>query len=153
AGQTESEQLRAQVGDGERERRSLADRLALLEEWRRNLEGYSDGVRTILQTPAESQPHILGLVAQLVSAPAGLEIAIEAAFGVFWKPVVVASQADARQAARWLRESGGGRAIFLWPDATSHMTAPDLPASDGEHFLGFAADVAQCSDELRPLFA
>src|SRR5262249_37339677 len=152
-GQTEIEQLRAEVGDGERERRALADRLALLEEWHRNLEGYGDGVRTILQTPPESRPHILGLVAQLVSAPSGLDTPIEAAFGVFLQAVVVATQADARQASHWLRESGGGRAIFLWPDAASQTAAPVLPASDGKQFLGYAADVAQCSDELRPLFA
>ncbi|HEV8193676.1 MAG TPA: chromosome segregation protein SMC [Ktedonobacterales bacterium] len=152
-GQTEIERLRAEVGDGERERRSLADRLALLEEWRRNLEGYGDGVRTIVQTPAESRPHILGLVAQLVSAPAGLETAIEAALGVFLQAVVVASQADARQAARWLRESGGGRAIFLWPDAANSTDAPDFPVADGENYLGFAAVLVQCAEDLRPLFA
>ncbi len=119
--------------------------LALLEEWRRNIEGFSDGVRTIVQTPDESRPHALGLVAQLVSAPAGLETAIEAALGVFFHAVVVASQADARQAARWLRESGGGRAIFLWPDAASNTAAPDLPPADGQNLLGFAADAVQCS--------
>src|SRR5262249_8713001 len=116
-GQGDIEQLRAAVGDGERERRALVDRLTLLEEWQRKLEGYGDGVRTILQTPAESRPHILGLLAQLIGVPGGLETAAEAAFGVFLHAVVVASQADARQAAQWLRENGGGRAIFLWPTA------------------------------------
>ncbi len=41
----------------------------------------------------------------------------------------------------------GGRAIFLWPEAPANQTAaPDLPAPDSEKILGFAADVAQCSD-------
>src|SRR5262249_686686 len=47
----------------------------------------------------------------------------------------------------------GGHAIFLWPTAAAQMSAPDLPAADGERFLGFAKDVVQCSKALRPLVA
>src|SRR6185437_13980683 len=65
------ERLRGAVGDGERERHALADRLALLEEWRRNMEGFSDGLRTLLQSSDDERPPVIGVVSQVISAPAG----------------------------------------------------------------------------------
>ena len=155
-GQGELERLRAAVADGERERRALGDRLALLEEWRRTLEGFGDGVRALLQAPAEQQPAMRGVVAQLVSATPPLETALEAAFGIFLQAVVVATRDDAHQGARWLRETGGGRAIFLWLDSPQPPRQPAvvaMPAPDGDALLGYARDALICAPELRPLLA
>ncbi len=95
-GQAEVERLRAAIADAQRERGAAADRLALLEEWQRNLEGLDDGVRAVLQAPEATRPPVIGLVSQLVGAPAGLEVAIETACGPFLQALVVATVEDAR---------------------------------------------------------
>ncbi len=156
-GQAEVERLRAAVADAERERKALADRLALLEEWRRNLEGFGDGPQALLRAAPDERPPILGVVAQLITLTPGLEAAIEAALGPFLQAVVVASPADARQAAAWLRAGKTGHAIFLWSDPTaSQAPSPDVVV-DGQEIIALASDVIsappQALGALRRLLA
>ncbi|HUY76660.1 MAG TPA: hypothetical protein VMV29_07795, partial [Ktedonobacterales bacterium] len=156
-GQREIERLRAAVGDADRARHAATDRLALLEEWRRNLEGYSDGVRALLNAPADERPPILGAVAQLASAPAGLETALEAALGVFAQAVLVATPDDAHHAAEWLRASGAGHALFVWltdaATAPGNATHDSLPTPDGVETFGYARDLLACPAEARATLA
>lgn len=152
--QLELEQLRATMGDRERERQGRADRLALLEEWHRNMEGFSDGLRTLLQSDDDGRPPVVGVVSQVIGAPAGLEIALEAALGSFLHAALLPTRQDARAAAHWLRERGGGRATMLWLDEPVKPTPlPEMPKPDGERFFGFAHDAAQCAPELRETLA
>ena len=148
--QLDLERLRAELGDSERERRANADRLALLEEWRRNMEGFSDGVRALLRADDTDRPPVVGVVSQVISAPAGLESALEAAMGSFLHAAILPTRQDAYEAARWLRERTGGRAMMLWLDGPARRTlAHDMPKPDGERFFGFAHDALQCAPELR----
>ncbi|HEU4783936.1 MAG TPA: hypothetical protein VFS83_11395, partial [Ktedonobacterales bacterium] len=152
--QLELERLRAAVGDGERERHALADRLALLEEWRRNMEGFSDGLRALLQTRDDERPPVVGVVSQVIRAPAEFEAAIEAAMGSFLHAAILPTRQDAHEAARWLRERNGGRATMLWLDEPGkEAAAPDVPQADGERFFGFAHDTIQCAPEHRSVLA
>ncbi len=48
AATAEVERLRIEIADAERERRALTERMALLEEWRRSLEGFDGGARALL---------------------------------------------------------------------------------------------------------
>lgn len=149
--QQELERLRAEAGDIERERRGQADRLALLEEWRQNMEGFSDGVRTLLQAKDSDRPAVVGVVSQVVGAPTGLDAALEAALGPFLNAAIVATRQDAHEAARWLRERHGGRATLLWLDSPPEpvtLQAPEMPAADGEQFFGFVHDALQCAPEM-----
>lgn len=152
-GQADVERLRAAGADTQRERHALADRLALLEEWQRNLEGFDDGVKALLQTTDDARPPILGVTAQLVSAPPGLEVAIEAALGPFLHALIVPSADDARHGAGWLRASIGGHATFLWmePADQSPTSSSAAPKPDGEAYYGFARTLIACRSELRPL--
>ncbi|HEX6540845.1 MAG TPA: chromosome segregation protein SMC [Ktedonobacterales bacterium] len=152
--QLELERLRAAIGDSERERRARADRLALLEEWRRNMEGFSEGLRTLLQSTDADTPQVIGVVSQLISAPDGLEAALEAALGSFLHAAVLSTRRDTQRAARWLRERGGGRATMLWLDESEAQRAiPDMPKADGKRFYGFVRDALECAPELRGALA
>ena len=155
-GQAELDRLRTEAADVRRERRALADRLALLEEWRRTLDGVGDGTRALLQAPADQRPQLVGVVGQLISAPPGDELAVETALGPFLHAVVVPSAADADTAAEWLRERGLGRALFLWPEAEPSplaSTAPALPRTDGEALLGVLRERVTCGGELAGILA
>lgn len=153
-GQAEADRLRGDAADTLRERRALADRLALLEEWRRNLEGFGDGVKALLHAKDAERPAMLGVVAQLISVPQGYEEAVEIALGPLLHAVVVASSADARAAADWLRERGVGRAVFVWPRRGAMQPANGaLPAPDGKDLLGLARERVSASAEVAGVVA
>ncbi len=155
--QAESDQLRAATADAQRERRALADRLALLEEWQQSAQGLDAGARTLLQSANTRGVAVLGVAAQLVSVPPELDAALEAALGVFLHAVVVRNTADARQAARWLRETGAGRAYIVWaegvvPESGITPSPSSVPPADGDEVLGPLGEHITCSPELRGLF-
>jgi chromosome segregation protein len=159
AGAAELERQRAAIADAERERRALSDRLTLLEEWRRNLEGLGATVQALLQGEGRDaiRPPVLGIVGQMVSAPPRLQAAVEAALGVFLHAVVVASRADAERAATWLRSHGNERALFLWLAETPSAKAPSsgaaMPMPDGRQHFGYVRDAIQCQPELKVALA
>ena len=150
-GQREIEGMRAMIADQERERAALMDRLSLLEEWQRNLEGFGDGTRALLRADEAERPPIIGALAQLITVPSGFEMAIETALGAFLQAIVVSSRQDARGASAWLRASGGGRSLFVWPDDTPVASPVSMPDADGGGLLGYAHDIATCRPELRSL--
>jgi chromosome segregation protein len=154
AATVEVERLRVEIADAERERRALAERLALLEEWRRSLEGFDGGARALLDASDEARPAVIGVLGQLISVTAGLETAVEAALGVFLRAVLVASREEALGAADWLRERGAERALLLWLENAPHVmqeTQSSLPAHDGIECFGYARDAVTCHEELRPI--
>lgn len=112
--QYEFERLRDARAEAQRQRRSIADRLALLRQWQQSLSGYSDGVRALVQAGKAAAPGIIGPLAELVSAPKGLETAVEAALGPLLQALLVRSADDATACLRYLEQHGGGTALLVW---------------------------------------
>lgn len=152
-GQEAVEQSRAALADAQRERRALADRLALLKEWQRDLEGYSDGVQAILHAPDTEQPPVRGVLVRLLTVAEGYEAAIEAALGPFLRALVTASTDDGIACARWLRERHAGHALILWPPEASNQIHQEEPAATAtlSDTLGPAVSFVETEPELRPL--
>jgi chromosome segregation protein len=168
AGQEELEQARRALADAQRERHALADRLALLEEWRGGLADYANGARAILQAPEDSRPPVVGALAQLVRATPGYEAAIEGVLGPFVQALVVASAEDALTCAEWLRQRSAGHALLVWPptdvpidedaqrgsgavrDTTQGMPAQEDGSIRGS-ILGRMTDNVETQPELRAL--
>lgn len=154
AGHAEIERLRAEVADAERERKANADRLGLLEEWRRNMDGFGDGVQALLRAPEVERPPMVGVVAQLISVTTGSEHAVEAALGPFLQAVVVAQAEDARQAATWLREGRSGHALFLWAERSAEAK-PEKPAVevDGAEVMSLVSDAITAQAGVKAALA
>lgn len=131
--QNDLEHIREALGDARRERRGVADRLALLREWRSNLSGYSDGVRALLQAPVGKIPPIIGTVAQLASVPEGMDVALEAALGPLLRAVVVHSATDALACLDYLRSVQGGRALLVWASTEGHSDVAHADAGEAQH--------------------
>ncbi len=96
------------------------------------------GPRAVLEGVAAGTPElagVLGMVADLVRVPAGLEQAVEAALGPAAQYFVARSQEAARRAVEWLKEARRGRATFLPLDGLRYS----LP---GRAESGIAADPA-----------
>jgi chromosome segregation protein len=97
-------------------------RLESLRELERNLEGYSGGVKSLLQEPL-LRDRFLGMAADVMEVPARYELAVEAVLGDRLQALLVAHVADACEALTFLRQKGG-RCTFLFP-----LTFPETPAA------------------------
>jgi chromosome segregation protein len=169
--QQEIERLKTALAEAERLRRTVADRLNMLKNWRSSLSGYSDGVRTLLRVPEGKLSGIIGPVPQLGIASAGLEAALEAALGPYLQAVVVQTREDARACLDYLRATKAGKAMVVWMDrdssqveaqnivdaqlqaeeaTLSHLLA-DLPALK-DHVRGLAWRFIQCERRYQALF-
>ncbi len=114
--QQEVERLKTTLAEAERQKRTLTDRLNMLKNWRQSLSGYSDGVRSLLRAPAGKLTGIIGPVPQLGVAPAGMEVALETAFGPYMQAVVMKSLDDAYRVLSFLGGSGKARVVWLERD-------------------------------------
>ncbi len=95
---------------------SARSRLELLNRLQSNFTGLYGGVKSVMQAAGAPRPAlsgVLGLVANLLQAPAELEVAIEVALGGHLQDVVVESFEDAEAAIAYLKKAGAGRATFL----------------------------------------
>jgi chromosome segregation protein len=169
--QQEIERLKSSLAEAERLRRGVTDRLNMLKNWRTSLSGYSDGVRALLRAPEGKVSGIIGPVPQLGIAPAGLEIALEAALGPYLQGVVVQTFEDARTCLDYLSASKAGKAMIAWLDngdsqadmkviATNQIRAEEdtlnhvlsnIPSLK-EHVLGLGSSCIQCEQCYLPLF-
>ena len=86
-------------------------RLRNLEKIRANYENCSDAVKAVMGREAQEGLH--GLVADVLSADARYETAVEAVLGERLQSVVVSELTDGHEAARFLRAEGAGRSTFV----------------------------------------
>ncbi len=114
--QQEMERLKSALAEAESLRRSTSDRLNMLKNWHSSLSGYSDGVRALMRAPSGKLSGILGPVPQFGMAPAGLEVALEAALGPYLQAVVVQTLDDARACLDYLHATKAGKAMVVWLD-------------------------------------
>jgi len=119
-------------------------RLESLEEMRRNLEGYQEGVRRIMEAAREtksglngSSKSIIGLLAEKIEVPQRYEAALEAVLGDRLQAVLVTDQNAGAHAADFLKAENAGRGSFvplrprmaaapLYPDGTLGQTLGPL---------------------------
>jgi chromosome segregation protein len=131
-------------------REELADkrsRLQSLLEIVRNYEGYGRGVRSLMTRAGGGEVRdrgIFGLVADVVSAPAEYENAVEAVLGERLQYVIVESHSQGVEAIDYLKTAAEGRASLI-PMARLRETSSGPGEADRSH-PGF---VAGCLDVVR----
>ncbi len=158
AEQTGLDQTRGEFAENEVRvislREDLGDkraRLSSLEQIKRNYEGFDRGVRAVMfkaGTPCK-ESGVYGLVADVVSAPAHLEKAIEAALGERLQSVIVEDRKKAIELIEHLKSTAEGRSTFLPMAAAKDST--QLPALTHPGVIAVAADQANCDEIFAPL--
>lgn len=125
----EQESLRDQLSA---QKRQLADslvreqtRLSSLQELVRNREGFGESVKKLLKLlpsilPAHSGTSTLG---DVIEAHPGYETAIEAALGLHFQDLIVATQDEALKAVDCVKEKKLDRSTFVWSSSTSDSSA------------------------------
>jgi chromosome segregation protein len=161
--QQEIERLKQSLNEAERLRRTVADRLTMLNNWRASLSGYSDGVRALLRAPAGKLNGLLGAVPQLGIAPAGLELALEAALGPAMQAIATQTFDDARTCLTYLQSTQAGKAMVIWletsmeeikrvEDEIAWLDRLLAMLESPQNVDGLAWRLMQCEARLLPLF-
>jgi chromosome segregation protein len=139
-------------------REELSDRRARLQslfEVLRNYEGHGRGVRSLMRRAGEGDARdrgIFGLVADVISASAEHENAVEAVLGERLQYVIVESHARGVEAIDWLKSAAEGRAslIPLERPGDAEAGAPD-PRPDHPGFVASCLDVVRCDPSYEKL--
>lgn len=115
-------------------------RAGLLEDLERNLEGFTQSVKTVMRESTRGNLRgIHGPVTRLLKVPREYAVALETALGAAMQNVVVDSEDAAKAAIRLLKQRDSGRATFL-PLTTVRGTIIDardvqnMPGFDGRGF-------------------
>lgn len=125
-------------------------RLSSLEEVHRNLEGYREGVKTVLKAAESDLPGIFGPVSEMVDTDPQFETAVSAALGEKLQYVVVKSQREGLEAVEYLKQQASGRSTFIPLDIqTAESTQKEVVT--GEGVLGPLLNNIRFSDDYKQI--
>lgn len=118
-----------------------------------NKSGYSYGVRAILQAK-DSMSGIIGVLGDLLTCEERYEVALSTALSGAVQFIVTQSDADARNAIRFLKSNKSGRATFL-PVTTMqprHLREEHkLVCQNMKGYLGIMSDFVNYSSKIAPV--
>ena len=127
-------------------------RISLLTELERNMEGFSGSVKAVLRAKDSGQIRgIFGSVAQLVSVESRYSVAVEIALGGAMQNIVVENEATAKAAIRLLKEKKAGRATFLPLTSVkgNHLSNPSVSKEMG--YVAVASELVSCDERFRSI--
>ena len=130
----------------DKERSNTSQRIHILEDLERNMDGYQQSVKAVMRAAAGRRLRgIIGPVAGILTVEKGYETAIETALGFALQNIVVEDQGCARAAIGFLKDERAGRATFL-----------PLGTVQGSRFTGrltgtaeVAADLVKCDPRYQ----
>ena len=122
----------------DREQNNAQQRIHILEDLERNMDGYQQSVKSVMKAAAGKRLRgVIGPVAGILTVKKGYETAIETALGFALQNIVVENEGAARSAIRYLKEERAGRATFL-----------PLDTIQGSRFNGRLTGTAEVAAEL-----
>lgn len=147
---TERIQFSRKLENLKAERQDVHLRLRWLGDMLERHEGFSQGVRSILQAKTSWRKGILGTVADLFQVSSEYRIALEVALGSSMQNVICQNENDAREGIAYLKSKKSGRVTFL------PLSSLQVGESKKEEFylrengcLGRASDFVSVSAEVK----
>jgi chromosome segregation protein len=146
------EAARADCDNAQRSTVEREQRLRLLRDLERNMEGYGGAVREIIkQARSGALKGVCGTVAELLDVPNEYQTAIEAALGGALQNIVVENEDAAKHAITRLRDLKAGRATFLPVTSVKGNSLSDDP-SKMNGFIGIAIDLCGFDTKFTGVF-
>jgi len=115
----------------------LSSRKKTIEEMESNYEGYNGAVKFIMRS---NIPGIIGVVAELIKAPRGYEIAVETALGASLQNIICKNDEAAQAAIRTLKDNKAGRLTFLPVDSIKPAAYSEVSFKNEKGFKGLGVD-------------
>jgi chromosome segregation protein len=146
------EAARTECDNAQRSTVEREQRLRLLRDLERNMEGYGGAVREIIkQSRSNALRGICGTVAELLNVPKDYQTAIEAALGGALQNIVVENEDAAKHAIVRLRDLKAGRATFLPVTSVKGNGLSENPSAMNG-FIGIAADLCEYDKKYSGIF-
>ncbi|MBO5797683.1 MAG: chromosome segregation protein SMC, partial [Clostridia bacterium] len=127
-------------------------RVNLLTEMERNLEGFSDSVKTVVKQAERGMLRgIHGPVSRLIQAEGEYALAVETALGAATQNVICDREEDAKRAIAYLKDNRAGRVTFLPLSSMKGnlLNEAGLPKEDG--FIGLASELVTCDKQYEEI--
>jgi len=143
--QRKLEETQANVRRIEQKKEALVSRRDTIKELQNDYDGFQHGVREVLKASKRGSLHgVHGAVAELVSVPGHLEVAVETALGAALQHIVMEDEKSSRNAIAYLKQRQSGRATFLPLDVIRPRNISDSDRrslEQAEGFIGVAAEL------------
>lgn len=146
------EKIKAELADLVAEIQRKQERLRILSDMEKNMEGYQGAVRAVMNEQKRGAlKGIHGALSQLITVKDKYSVAIETALGAALQNIVVETQNDAKRAIEYLKNSHGGRATFLPIDAVKARNF-DEKGLDGQYgFVSVASDLVSIDGKYQAI--
>ncbi|WP_019911225.1 chromosome segregation protein SMC [Paenibacillus sp. HW567] len=139
----------------EQKREAQVSRHETMKEMQDDFDGFMLGVKEVLKGARKGQlSGVHGAVAELISVPEKLEMAVETALGASLQHVVMDNEAVSRQAIAFLKQRQLGRATFLPLDVIRprQISGSDLSMVEGaEGFVGIGSELVGFADKYASI--
>ncbi|MDE5584027.1 MAG: chromosome segregation protein SMC, partial [Ruminococcus sp.] len=132
------------------ELREKEQKIKILLELERNMEGFTGSVKAVLRASAQGKiGGISGTVAQNTGTEQRYALAVETALGGAVQNIIVENEERAKQCINFLRENKSGRATFLPITSVKGREIAENGLSDCRGFVAVASQIVTCKPELR----
>lgn len=139
-----AETIKQNIEEKEREVHKTADRIRLLSDLEKNMEGYQGAVKAVMREASRGALRgIHGPLSQLITVKPKYTAAIETALGAAIQNIVTDTENDAKRAIQFLKESRAGRATFLPIAAIRAREFTEKGLDDQYGFVSMAADLVE----------
>ncbi len=131
----------------------LNSNIKMLENMERDLEGYSRGVRGVMNAfkKGRLRANIHGPLSQLIKTDKKYITAIETALGNAAQNIVTDDPDDAKRAIKYLKDNRAGRATFLPISEIRSRVLDTSKAEKLDGYIGTASSLVECDEEYTEI--
>lgn len=147
-----ADSVKLAIDEKQRELHKGQDRVRLLEDLEKNMEGYFGAVKAVMKESGRGALRgIYGPVSQLITVKDKYSAAIETALGAAVQNIVVDNEIDAKRAMGFLKEHRAGRATFLPITAIKGRVLSEQGLDDQYGFVSIASDLVSYDNKYSEI--
>ena len=147
-----ADSVKLAIDEKQRELHKGQDRVRLLEDLEKNMEGYFGAVKAVMKEAGRGALRgIYGPVSQLITVKDKYSAAIETALGAAVQNIVVDNETDAKRAMGFLKEHRAGRATFLPITAIKGRVLSEQGLDDQYGFVSIASDLVSYDNKYSEI--
>lgn len=147
-----ADSVKLAIDEKQRELHKGQDRVRLLEDLEKNMEGYFGAVKAVMKESGRGALRgIYGPVSQLITVKDKYSAAIETALGAAVQNIVVDNETDAKRAMGFLKEHRAGRATFLPITAIKGRVLSEQGLDDQYGFVSVASDLVSYDNKYSEI--
>ncbi|MBO5726641.1 MAG: chromosome segregation protein SMC, partial [Clostridia bacterium] len=150
--QAKANELKTQLDEIHLDIEAKKRRIQILEELEKNMEGFNHSVKQVISNAKGGLLRgVHGAVAGIIDVKKEYSVAIETALGNALQNIVTETDADAKRAINYLKESNSGRATFLPISSIKARPFMEKGFEDMFGYVGIASDIIDCEPKYKEI--